>query len=513
MRRRRRWSWLQAGNRNARPSARRPPARRGGARGQIPSAAGGRYARSGRPAKRRDVAGRAAGGRSLRAECGAGRWQRRRRPRTRRGGRAPGGPGRPGRNRPRRGAPRGTTRCWVAPSRRPTARRRPRRLWLSGAPRDGAPVIESQSEPSGITARWPGCSPTSAGPAGAGPCARRGRDGGAGRVAREVEVHPLVRPAGRYLGRRCSPRRRRHQPPPPSAADRRRCCSRTVADLDLGPDRGGATPEAVRDTGRDDEDVVRLGPPRCRRRGAPRRRVPRGRGRVSVPWTVRTPGGGDGSGQSRRGTPAPRPRAWRAGPELLTAHQCPSWWRCRRRRRHSTRWIAVSSPLSPARRRRAVATRPTTSRTTSPSHREAAAVTRPSRSPARPRAQRRGHDVGDVVDQVHVELSSTSAGTSSRSGPLRAGRKIVREPGPVGGQQLLLDPADGQHPAVERDLAGHPDVGAHRPPGDERRQRRHHRDARRRSVLRHRARREVHVHVPVDGSPVDAGIASAWARR
>ncbi len=43
--------------------------------------------------------------------------------------------------------------------------------------------------------------------------------------------------------------------------------------------------------------------------------------------------------------------------------------------------------------------------------------------------------------------SSTSAGTSSRSGSFRFGMTTVVTPGPVRRQQLLLDAADGQHPA------------------------------------------------------------------
>ena len=54
--------------------------------------------------------------------------------------------------------------------------------------------------------------------------------------------------------------------------------------------------------------------------------------------------------------------------------------------------------------------------------------------------------------------SRTASGTSSRSAPLRAGGSPP-EPGPVGGQHLLLHAADRQHPALQRDLAGHADLG------------------------------------------------------
>ena len=46
-------------------------------------------------------------------------------------------------------------------------------------------------------------------------------------------------------------------------------------------------------------------------------------------------------------------------------------------------------------------------------------------------------------------------------GPVALGSTTVGEPGPVGGQHLLLDATDGQHPARQGDLAGHADLGAH----------------------------------------------------
>ena len=62
-------------------------------------------------------------------------------------------------------------------------------------------------------------------------------------------------------------------------------------------------------------------------------------------------------------------------------------------------------------------------------------------------------------------------------------------------QQLLLEPADRQHFAAQRDLAGHRDFGAHRNPGQRRHQRRAHRDACARTVLRRRAFGHVDVDV------------------
>ena len=48
---------------------------------------------------------------------------------------------------------------------------------------------------------------------------------------------------------------------------------------------------------------------------------------------------------------------------------------------------------------------------------------------------------------------------------------------PVRGQDLLFHPADRQHFAAQRDLAGHSHVLMHRPAGHRRRQRRGQRDA------------------------------------
>ena len=95
-------------------------------------------------------------------------------------------------------------------------------------------------------------------------------------------------------------------------------------------------------------------------------------------------------------------------------------------------------------------------------------------------------------------------------GSLRCGQEDRRQPGPLGGEQLLLDAADRQHPAVERDLTGHADVRAHRAPGRQRRQRGDHRDARRRPVLGHRARP-----ARAGGSPRSsaAGVDAELARR
>ncbi len=61
-------------------------------------------------------------------------------------------------------------------------------------------------------------------------------------------------------------------------------------------------------------------------------------------------------------------------------------------------------------------------------------------------------------------ISSRDRVRAGRRGPGRcaSGRITVGEPGPLGREHLLLDAADGQHTALERDLARHPDLGSHR---------------------------------------------------
>ena len=107
--------------------------------------------------------------------------------------------------------------------------------------------------------------------------------------------------------------------------------------------------------------------------------------------------------------------------------------------------------------------------------------------------------------------SSTSAGTSSRSGSLRCGMKTVDRPGSLGGEQLLLDATDRQHPAVQRDLTGHADVGADLTTGGHRHQRGDHRDTGRRTVLGHRAGGHVHVDLAIQRRRVDAELLGVRA--
>ena len=75
----------------------------------------------------------------------------------------------------------------------------------------------------------------------------------------------------------------------------------------------------------------------------------------------------------------------------------------------------------------------------------------------------RAQHVGDVVDEVERHLRpAPSRGRRRGRGRCAAGRITVGEPGPLRGEHLLLHAADRQHPTLQRDLAGHADLGAHR---------------------------------------------------
>jgi len=76
----------------------------------------------------------------------------------------------------------------------------------------------------------------------------------------------------------------------------------------------------------------------------------------------------------------------------------------------------------------------------------------------------------------------TGSGTSSRSVALRFGRMTVVMPAD-GPEHLLLDAADGEHLAAQRDLAGHGHVVTHQAAGKQRGQRGGDGDARRRPVF------------------------------
>ena len=100
----------------------------------------------------------------------------------------------------------------------------------------------------------------------------------------------------------------------------------------------------------------------------------------------------------------------------------------------------------------------------------------------------------------------TRSGTSSRSGPLRFGQHDLGQPGAMRGEHLLLHAADRKHASLQRDLAGHADLGAHRSIGEQADECSRHRDARRRTVLGHRARRHVHMESPLERARRDAEL-------
>ena len=80
-------------------------------------------------------------------------------------------------------------------------------------------------------------------------------------------------------------------------------------------------------------------------------------------------------------------------------------------------------------------------------------------------------------------------------------------------EDLLLDAAHRQHQAPERRLAGHGHIAPHPDAGQERSQRREDGDARRRAVLRNRARREVDMDVLLlEETRVDAQLGRLVAR-
>src|SRR4051812_5314121 len=130
--------------------------------------------------------------------------------------------------------------------------------------------------------------------------------------------------------------------------------------------------------------------------------------------------------------------------------------------------------------------------------------------PARPgavlrrrRGERRLEDLRDRVDEHERQIAPQVLGDLVDVGLVQRGRDHRRDAVALGGERLLLEAADRQHLARERHLAGHGDVVAHAAPADQRRQRRHHRDAGAGAVLGRRAGRHVDVDV-VLGEPARA---------
>ena len=108
-----------------------------------------------------------------------------------------------------------------------------------------------------------------------------------------------------------------------------------------------------------------------------------------------------------------------------------------------------------------------------------------------------GQDLGDIGHRPHVQGFEHLGRHVVQVGLIALRHEDGLEPGPLRSEQLLLHPTDRQHPAVQRDLAGHSRASARTgTTGGQRRQRGHHRDAGRRPVLGHRPGRHVQVDHP-----------------
>ena len=104
----------------------------------------------------------------------------------------------------------------------------------------------------------------------------------------------------------------------------------------------------------------------------------------------------------------------------------------------------------------------------------------------------------------------TSFGISSRSASFSRGRIDRRDTGPLRCERLLLDAADRKNLTGEGDLSGHRDVLGDRLAGQQRHDRRCHRDAGGRPVLGNGSRRDVDVEVVLP-EPLRIGCAKPAA--
>ena len=107
--------------------------------------------------------------------------------------------------------------------------------------------------------------------------------------------------------------------------------------------------------------------------------------------------------------------------------------------------------------------------------------------------------------------SSTSAGTSSRSGSLRCGMKTVDRPARCAASSFCLTPPIGSTRPFSVTSPVIPTSDAHLASGGHRHQRGDHRHTRRRAVLGHRARGHVHVDPAVQRLGVDAQLLGVRA--
>ena len=98
-------------------------------------------------------------------------------------------------------------------------------------------------------------------------------------------------------------------------------------------------------------------------------------------------------------------------------------------------------------------------------------------APARRRRQGLAQHLVDRLDQHELHLIAQVGGNVVQVGLVARRQQHAPDARAVRAEHLLLDAADRQHPAAQRDLAGHRDVVAHRPPGEDRGHRGQHRHA------------------------------------
>ena len=114
-------------------------------------------------------------------------------------------------------------------------------------------------------------------------------------------------------------------------------------------------------------------------------------------------------------------------------------------------------------------------------------------APARPVVQRGIEHLADVGRQMEGHLLPHRLGDVLEVGAVADRQHHRGQPGPVGGQHLLADAADGQHPALQGDLTGHAQHRAHRHVAEQADQRGGHGDPGGRPVLGDGAGRHVDV--------------------
>jgi len=111
--------------------------------------------------------------------------------------------------------------------------------------------------------------------------------------------------------------------------------------------------------------------------------------------------------------------------------------------------------------------------------------------------ERQGEHLVHLIDKVELDGVLDVVGQLGDVLLVGARQDDFEDAGAQGGQQLLLQSADGQHLAAQRDLAGHGDVAAHGNLGQGAGQCGGHGDAGRRAVLGDCAFRHVQMQIHV----------------